>query len=105
MSSKADHLSSSENAPVQDTLEMFMQRGLAGMVEAFLDNYFTAHEGILPTAGLYNRIIQEIERPLLQMTLKQVQGNQKKAALILGINRNTLRKKLTDLNIDPTQLT
>jgi two-component system nitrogen regulation response regulator GlnG len=44
--------------------------------------------------------MQEVERPLLKTTLKAVMGNQKKAAEILGINRNTLRKKLTELNID-----
>ena len=44
--------------------------------------------------------MQEVERPLLQATLKAVLGNQKKAAEILGINRNTLRKKLTELDID-----
>ncbi|MBM3468146.1 MAG: hypothetical protein FJX71_01785 [Alphaproteobacteria bacterium] len=74
--------------------------GLSGAVESFLKNYFTAHEGDLPTTGLYDRVIQEVERPLIQATLKAVMGNQKKAAEILGINRNTLRKKLTQLKIN-----
>lgn len=76
------------------------QRGLGAMVEGFLITYFEAHEGLLPTNGLYDRVLQEVERPLLKETLKLVKGNQKKAALILGINRNTLRKKLTELQID-----
>ncbi|MCE3230311.1 MAG: hypothetical protein K0R76_1067 [Alphaproteobacteria bacterium] len=74
--------------------------GLAGAVASFLETYFAAHDGDLPTTGLYNRVMQEVERPLLKTTLKAVMGNQKKAAEILGINRNTLRKKLTELNID-----
>lgn len=76
------------------------QRGLGAMVEGFLTAYFSAHEGLLPGNGLYDRVIQEVERPLLRATLKLVNGNQKKAALILGMNRNTLRKKLNDLQID-----
>lgn len=74
--------------------------GLSGAVESFLKNYFAAHDGDLPTTGLYERVMQEVERPLLKTTLKAVMGNQKKAAEILGINRNTLRKKLTELGID-----
>lgn len=74
--------------------------GLSGAVESFLRNYFAAHNGDLPTTGLYDRVIREVERPLLKTTLKAVMGNQKKAAEILGINRNTLRKKLTELDID-----
>jgi DNA-binding protein Fis len=74
--------------------------GLSGAVESFLKNYFAAHDGDLPTTGLYDRVMQEVERPLLKTTLKAVMGNQKKAAEILGINRNTLRKKLTALDID-----
>ena len=45
-------------------------------------------------AGLYDRILQEVERPLLELTLRRCGGNQMKAAALLGINRNTLRKKL-----------
>lgn len=74
--------------------------GLSGMVENFLKEYFSAHQGLTPTSGLYDRIIREVERPLLRLTLKSVACNQKKAAEILGINRNTLRKKISDLNIN-----
>lgn len=73
---------------------------LPGAIEFFLKNYFAAHENNLPTTGLYDRVMQEVERPLLQETLRAVMGNQKKAAEVLGINRNTLRKKLTQLAID-----
>ncbi len=70
------------------------QSGLSAMIEHHLRDYFAAHEGILPSAGLYDRILQELERPLLTLTLQACQGNQVKAALLLGINRNTLRKKI-----------
>lgn len=86
-------------AAPNDNLSM-QQRGLGSMVEGFLSAYFAAHEGLMPSNGLYDRVMQEVERPLLKATLKLMKGNQKKAALILGINRNTLRKKLTDLQID-----
>lgn len=79
-------------------------KGLGGMVATFLDDYFAAHEGGSPAAGLYDRVIQEVERPLLKSTLRSVKGNQKKAAEILGINRNTLRKRLTELQIDLAEL-
>lgn len=89
-----------ETSTPNNTNLSMQQRGLSAMVEGFLRTYFEAHEGLLPTTGLYDRVLQEIERPLLKETLKLVKGNQKKAAQILGINRNTLRKKLTDLQID-----
>lgn len=50
-------------------------------------------------AGLYDKVLHEVERPLLQLALQQCQGNQLKAAALLGINRNTLRKKLRDHGI------
>lgn len=76
-------------------------RGVSDSVEAALKAYFEAHGEDLPASGLYQRLIREVERPLLTLTLKSVKGNQKKAADILGINRNTLRKKIIDLEIDP----
>jgi two-component system nitrogen regulation response regulator GlnG len=62
-----------------------------------LEEYFEQHKGLLPAAGLYKRVLTEVERPLLFLTLRAVSGNQRKAAEILGMNRNTLRKKLRDL--------
>lgn len=77
-------------------------KGLGGMVEEFIENYFLAHEGLIPASGLYNLILEEVEKPLLRATLKSVRGNQKKAAEVLGINRNTLRKKLQHFQMIPS---
>ncbi len=72
---------------------------LSATVERHLDRYFTAHGGTLPPPGLYDRILREVERPLISLTLSATRGNQIKAAHLLGLNRNTLRKKIRDLDI------
>jgi two-component system nitrogen regulation response regulator GlnG len=73
--------------------------GLAAAVERHLQDYFVAHKGALPASGLYNRVLREIERPLIAATLGATRGNQIKAAHLLGLNRNTLRKKIRELDI------
>ncbi|MCA1940612.1 MAG: nitrogen regulation protein NR(I) [Caenispirillum bisanense] len=73
--------------------------GLSDMVERHLRDYFSAHADGLPPPGLYDRILREIERPLLALTLESTRGNQIRAAQVLGLNRNTLRKKIRDLDI------
>lgn len=74
--------------------------GLASSVEAHLQDYFAAHGEALPATGLYERVLHEVEKPLLAITLEQCNGNQLRAAALLGLNRNTLRKKITDLGLD-----
>ncbi len=76
---------------------------LSEAVEAHLARYFIGFGEELPPPGLYDRILAEVERPLLSATLNAVRGNQLRAADLLGINRNTLRKKLTDLGVVPTR--
>lgn len=73
--------------------------GLAATVERHLRDYFAAHESDLPASGLYDRVLQEIERPLLAITLDECRGNQLRAAALLGLNRNTLRKKIRELGL------
>jgi two-component system nitrogen regulation response regulator GlnG len=73
--------------------------GLGGAVERHINEYFVAHKGAMPAAGLYDRILREIERPLITATLVATRGNQIKAAHVLGLNRNTLRKKIRELDI------
>ena len=72
---------------------------LSGAVERHLKDYFAAHKDQLPAAGLYDRVLREVERPLLLLTLAATRGNQIKAAELLGLNRNTLRKKIRELDI------
>ena len=73
--------------------------GLAKEVESHLAEYFTAHKKNVLATDLYNRVLREIEKPLFTLTLQATRGNQIKAAKILGLNRNTLRKKIKELEI------
>ena len=73
---------------------------IGGSVERHLRAYFDAHDGKLPASGLYSRVIREVERPLIELSLAATRNNQLRAAEMLGLNRNTLRKKITDLGID-----
>ncbi len=73
--------------------------GLSGAVERHLAAYFASFGDSLPPSGLYHRILREIEQPLLSVTLAATRGNQIRAADLLGVNRNTLRKKIRDLDI------
>ena len=77
---------------------------LGASVEKHLKQYFDSHKNSLPATGLYDRVIREIERPLIIKTLDLVRGNQLKAAELLGINRNTLRKKIIYLDIQLTKI-
>jgi two-component system nitrogen regulation response regulator GlnG len=74
--------------------------GLADAVEMHLARYFATFGRDLPPDGLYDRILQEIERPLMRLSMAAAKGNQLRAARLLGINRNTLRKKLTELGVE-----
>ena len=75
--------------------------GLAASIELHLARYLAVFGEDLPPDGLYERVLAEIERPLLRLSLLATNGNQIRAARLLGINRNTLRKKLTQRNVDP----
>ena len=68
-------------------------------VEHHLTALFKIHGEQLPPPGLYHRILREIEIPLISAALSATRGNQIKAAELLGLNRNTLRKKVRDLDI------
>ncbi|HEX9702076.1 MAG TPA: nitrogen regulation protein NR(I) [Rhodospirillales bacterium] len=74
-------------------------RGLAQSVERQLSQLFSVHSDVLPPVGLYDRVLKDVERPLISLTLQATRGNQIKAAEVLGLNRNTLRKKIRELNI------
>lgn len=72
---------------------------LASAVESFLDRFYLAYDAAAPPAMVYERVLREVERPLIERTLRLTRGNQLEAARVLGINRNTLRKKIRDLDI------
>ena len=72
---------------------------LSNAVEIKLDKFFEMHDGECPESGLYDRVMSEVERVLIRKTIEHVNGVQIKASKILGINRNTLRKKIKDLEI------
>ena len=74
--------------------------GVEDSVDRHLARHFAAHKGALPAPGLYARVLRQVERPLIMRTLAATRGNQLKAAAVLGLNRNTLRKKIHDLGID-----
>lgn len=76
---------------------------LTTSVAKHLRRYFDLHGGVLPPPGLYQRILREVETPLIELALDATGGNQAKCADLLGINRNTLRKKITDLDIRVTR--
>jgi two-component system nitrogen regulation response regulator GlnG len=72
---------------------------LAEFTENYLTRYFAGFGVALPPPGLYDRLLAELEPPLLRAALAATGGNQLRAADLLGINRNTLRSKLRDRNI------
>jgi two-component system nitrogen regulation response regulator GlnG len=72
---------------------------LSNAVERYLARYFSGFDDGLPPPGLYHRILREVEAPLLSAALTATRGNQIRAADLLGVNRNTLRKKIRDLEI------
>jgi two-component system nitrogen regulation response regulator GlnG len=76
---------------------------LGASVERHIKRYFELHGNMLPPPGLYQRILREVEAPLIEVALVATSGNQAKCAELLGINRNTLRKKITDLEIEVTR--
>jgi two-component system nitrogen regulation response regulator GlnG len=72
---------------------------LDSAVERHLSNYFGEFGSGLPPPGLYPRILRQVEAPLINAALAATRGNQLKAAELLGLNRNTLRKKIRELDI------
>src|SRR5258707_1196032 len=85
--------------PLAGNDETHSEESLAASVERHLSRYFAGFADGLPPPGLYHRILREIEYPLLSAALAATRGNQIRAADLLGVNRNTLRKKIRDLEI------
>ena len=72
---------------------------LSVSIKASLDDYFKHLDGQPPHA-IYDMVLACIEKPMLEYILNHVGGNQSKAAEILGLNRNTLRKKMAEYNLN-----
>ncbi len=70
------------------------ENDMARHVRKTLKEYFKDLDGEDPCSGMYDMVINCVEKPLLEMVLEHVGGNQTRAADMLGINRNTLRKKM-----------
>ncbi|WP_282021919.1 sigma-54-dependent transcriptional regulator [Ruegeria faecimaris] len=110
LTSRADEISKTEVESVlgsQPEAEPVLGNGerekLSASVERHLRRYFDLHGNMLPPPGLYQRILREVEAPLIELALDATGGNQAKCADLLGINRNTLRKKITELDIQVTR--
>jgi len=72
---------------------------LGRAVERHIRSFLAAHRDGIAPSDIYDRVLAEVERPLITLTLAATRGNQIKAAAMLGLNRNTLRKKIRDLEI------
>ena len=82
-----EHMEDEQNVP------------LSGHIKSMLEGYFNDLDGH-PPADLYQMVLQEIEQPLLESVLHYTRGNQSKAAIVLGLNRGTLRKKLKQYDLN-----
>ena len=71
---------------------------LADCVKRSLERYFKDMEGEKPTS-IYEMVLKNVEKPMIELVLVRAEGNQTLAAEMLGINRNTLRKKMQQLRI------
>lgn len=87
-----------DSLTVSQDAELYNLLPLSRLIENHLKRYFMENKG-QPIDNLYEKIIAEVERPLIQLTLDEMDGNQMKTAMILGINRNTLRKKMKLFNL------
>jgi two-component system nitrogen regulation response regulator GlnG len=92
-----NELANVSRAPFADTPKR--TGDLSEAVERILSDYFMSFGQELPPSGLYTRILRKIEFPLITAALAATRGNQIRAADLLGLNRNTLRKKIRDLGI------
>ncbi|MGH7913759.1 MAG: helix-turn-helix domain-containing protein, partial [Candidatus Binataceae bacterium] len=91
-------LARSPSAPITSGTESDAADSFAALIGRRVAQYLENANGEEPR-GLYQKLVTEIERPLIEQAMRRAEGNQVHAARILGLNRNTLRKKLVDLGI------
>jgi Fis family transcriptional regulator len=89
----------SERKPVAESGEAAVGQPLRDCVRKAIDKYFKDLDGERP-GGLYQLVLAEVERPLLESVMNNARGNQSHAAEYLGISRSTLRKKLKLYQLD-----
>jgi len=103
--SRDDRISADEIAAMLDFGQAGMgpalDVGLDAAVRQFLDRLARSEPAVLDNGTLYDRLLAEVERPLIEAMLARHGGNQLRAARAIGLNRNTLRKRLDMLGIDP----
>ena len=85
--------------PAARTEAVERENELSLTVRKMMKQYFKDLDGEKPS-GIYNMVVNCVEKPLLEVVMNHAQGNQTRAAELLGINRNTLRKKLQEHGID-----
>ena len=73
-------------------------QSIKSALSSVIQNYFNLHEGSEPMDGLHASVIKEVEKVLIEHTLKFTNNNQVKASKVLGLSRNTLRKKIQELS-------
>jgi Fis family transcriptional regulator, factor for inversion stimulation protein len=87
------------HAETEDQMAISKPRGsLREQVEISLEHYFSQLDG-QPASDLYQMVLEQVEAPLLDAVMAYTQGNQSKAATMLGLNRGTLRKKLKQYDL------
>ncbi len=96
----SQELETPARSPAQSGISRDRSVDLKIAVEDWLNQYFQKFGDELPPSGLYQRVLREIEEPLILVALAATRGNQIKAADLLGLNRNTLRKKINELDIE-----
>jgi len=87
------------DSPIGKTQARSGSLSISQAVEENMRQYFAGFGDALPPSGLYERVLAEIEYPLILAALTATRGNQIKAADLLGLNRNTLRKKIRELGV------
>ncbi|MBH9969651.1 MULTISPECIES: sigma-54 dependent transcriptional regulator [unclassified Commensalibacter] len=87
-----------DSSMIDKSFKLDRLKPLSKLIESHLNRYFIENKG-QPISNLHEKIIMEVERPLIEMALVEAEGNQIKTASMLGINRNTLRKKMKMFNL------
>ncbi len=93
-------LRTGEQSTAPDSVPLPENLTIGQATESYLQRYFASFGNELPPPGLYQRILAEVEHPLVLASMTATRGNQIKAAELLGLNRNTLRKKIRELGVN-----